>query len=158
MRRHAARGFTLLELMIVLVVVAILAAFAIPSYIEQVHKSRRADAIRTLGQLQLGLERWRAENPCYGRSAGAGCPNTLVFTESGAYPALPTATDSPYYSLDIPAASATPTGYVITATRRTGSAQAKDRCGDYTFTLAGGVLSKTLSNNASGSTPSNCSL
>jgi len=157
MRRNHS-GFTLLELMIVLVVVAILATFAIPSYIEQIHKSRRADALRTLGQLQLGLERWRAENPCYGRSGGAGCPSTLTFTESGAYPAVPTATDSQFYSLAIPAASATPTGYVITATRRTGSGQATDRCGDYTFTMAGGVLSKTISNNASGSTTSNCSL
>ena len=156
MRRNAARGFTLLELMIVVVVIAIIAAFAIPSYIEQVHKSRRADAIRTLGQLQLSLERWRAENPCYGQSGGAGCPST--WTESGTYPVTPTATDSPYYALTIPAASATPTGYVITATRRSTSGQASDRCGDYTFTMAGGVVTKTLSNNASGSTNSNCSL
>jgi type IV pilus assembly protein PilE len=155
MRRNHS-GFTLIELMIVLVVVAILAAFAIPSYIEQIHKSRRADAIRTLGQLQLGLERWRAENPCYGQSGGAGCPTT--FTASGTYPAVPTATDSPYYSLAITAASATPTGYVITATRRSGSGQATDRCGDYTFTMAAGVLSKTISNYASGSSTSNCSL
>ena len=149
-------GFTLIELMIVLVVIAILAAFAIPSYIEQIHKSRRADALRTLGQLQLGLERWRAENPCYGQSGGAGC--TTTFTASGTYPVVPTATDSPYYSLAIPAASATETGYVITATRRSGSGQATDRCGNYRFTMAAGVLSKTLSNNASGSTTSNCSL
>jgi type IV pilus assembly protein PilE len=155
MRRNDS-GFTLIELMIVLVVVAILASFAIPSYIEQIHKSRRADAIRTLGQLQLGLERWRAENPCYGQSGGAGCPTT--FTASGTYPVVPTATDSKYYSLAITAASATPTGYVITATRRSGSGQANDRCGDYTFTMAAGILTKTISNNASGSTTSNCSL
>lgn len=153
--RNDNRGFTLIELMIVLVVVAILAAFALPSYIEQVHKSRRADALRTLGQLQLSLERWRAENPCYGQSGGSGC-GTTTFTASGTYPSVPTATDSPYYTLTIPVASATPSGYVITATRA--GAQAGDRCGDYTFTMAGGVLTKTISNNASGSTPSTCGL
>jgi type IV pilus assembly protein PilE len=155
MRRDVARGFTLLELMIVVAVIAIIAAFAIPSYIEQIHKSRRAEAIRTLGQLELALERWRAENPCYGRSAGVGCPTTLTWTESGTYP-TPTASDSEYYTLTIPAASATPTGYVIKATRKGG--QATDRCGDYTFTMTAGVLSKTISNNASGSSASNCSL
>ena len=141
MNRHRAKGFTLIELMVVVAIVGIIAAIALPSYTEQVHKSRRADAIRTLGQLQLGLERWRAENPCYGQSGAAGCPDP--FTASGTYPALPTAADSPYYTLSF--VSATPTGYSIKATRRVGSAQATDRCGDYTFTFATGVLTKSAS-------------
>ena len=147
MRSHFVKGFTLIELMVVVAIVAIIAAIALPSYKEQVAKSRRSDAVRALGQLQLNLERWRAENPCFGQSGAGGCP---TFTASGTYPAVPTATDSPYYSVTI--ASATATGYSITAAPRSGSAQAGDRCGTYTFTSAAGVLTKSASGG------SNCSL
>ena len=40
-----SRGFTLIELMIVVAVVAILAAVAYPSYLDYVRKARRADVI-----------------------------------------------------------------------------------------------------------------
>ena len=59
MSRHAVKGFTLIELMVVLAIVAIIAAIAIPSYAAQVRKSRRADATST---------RW--EMPNSGKSAG----------------------------------------------------------------------------------------
>jgi len=48
-KRHSAEhGFTLIEVLIVLVIVAILAAVAIPSYQSSVLKSRRTDAKETL--------------------------------------------------------------------------------------------------------------
>ena len=147
MRLRLAKGFTLIELMVVVAIVAVIAVIALPSYTEQVRKSRRSDAIGALGQLQLALERWRAENPCYGESGVGGCP---TFTPSGTYPSLPSATDSPYYAVAI--ASATATGYSITAAPRSGSAQADDRCGTYTFTVTAGVLAKSASGG------SNCSL
>jgi type IV pilus assembly protein PilE len=43
-QRLAARGFTLLELMIVVAVIALLVAVALPSYQEQIRKSKRAEA------------------------------------------------------------------------------------------------------------------
>lgn len=139
-QRAISKGFTLIELMVVLAIIAIIAAIAIPSYAESVRKARRADAVREIGRLQLELERWRAENPCYGQSAAGSCP---TYTASGTYPALPDATASPYYTLTIVTANTGPSGYQITAAPRTGSAQVGDRCGTYTFTLAAGVLTKT---------------
>lgn len=116
MRRHVARGFTLIELMVVLVIVGILAAIAIPSFQEQVRKSRRADAVRAVGQMQLDLGRWRAENPSYADCGSPGCG-------SGTYPSAPV---SDYYT--ITPSGATATDYVITAVPA--GAQSGDRCGN----------------------------
>ena len=121
-----AKGFTLIELMIVVAVIAILAAIALPAYNEQVRKGRRAEAARFAGEMQLNLERWRAENPSYADCVGVGCG-------SGTYPASPDATTSPFYTVAIDAATATGTYYIITAAPRTGSAQAGDRCGNLTL-------------------------
>lgn len=132
MRRPS--GFTLIELMVVVAIIAIIAAIAIPAYTEQVRKSRRADATRFVGQLQLDLERWRAENPCYGQSGVGGCP---TFTASGTYPATPDATVSPFYAIAI--TNAVPAAYTVTAQPRPGSAQAGDRC--LTLTLTSTVKS-----------------
>jgi type IV pilus assembly protein PilE len=120
------RGFTLIELLIVMVVVSILAAIAVSSYKEQIRKSRRTEAYNYIAQMQLGLERWRAENPCYGQSAVSPC---TTFTASGTYPSTPTDT---YYTLAL--SSATTTSYTITATPKSGTAQFGDRCGVLTAT------------------------
>ena len=114
------KGFTLIELMIVVAVVAILASIAIPSYLEQSRKGRRADALRSVGDMQLALERWRSENPSYA-DCGAACG-------SGTYPTAPT---SLYYTIGV---TADATSYTITATRKAGSAQANDRCGNLSAT------------------------
>jgi len=119
-----AKGFTLIELMIVIAVIAIIAAIALPSYSEFVRKSRRAEAARFAGDMQLSLERWRAENPSYANCAVVGCG-------SGTYPASPNATTSPFYTVAVAAADGT--SYRITATPIAGSAQANDRCGVLTL-------------------------
>jgi type IV pilus assembly protein PilE len=58
-------GFTLLELMVVVLVMAILAAVAITSYTKQVRKSKRAEAKQVLSDYALRLEKWRANNATY---------------------------------------------------------------------------------------------
>jgi type IV pilus assembly protein PilE len=59
------RGFTLIELMIVVAVVGVLALVALPAYQDSVRKSRRADAISALTRLQLLQERYRGEKVQY---------------------------------------------------------------------------------------------
>lgn len=120
MRRHT--GFTLIELMVVIAIIAIIAAIAIPSYTEQVRKGRRADAARAVGQLQLDLERWRAENPSYAACAPTPCG-------SGAYPAAPV---SDYYIIQFTTPAPTATSYTVTATPA--GVQADDRCDVLTAT------------------------
>ena len=63
------RGFTLIELMVVLVIVTILLSIAIPAYEDQMRRSRRADAINGLESMVLRQEQWRANNPRYGTLA-----------------------------------------------------------------------------------------
>ncbi|WP_369600324.1 type IV pilin protein [Hahella sp. SMD15-11] len=53
-------GFTLVELMIVLVIAAILAAVAIPSYTEHVRATRRDQAVQTLHLWAQAAERYRS--------------------------------------------------------------------------------------------------
>lgn len=59
------RGFTLIELMIVVAVIAILAAIAYPSFIEQVRKARRSDAKQSLFNVAAQLETYYQDNKGY---------------------------------------------------------------------------------------------
>jgi type IV pilus assembly protein PilE len=142
-RVAARRGFTLLELMIVVAVVAILAMIALPAYFDSVRKSRRADAIASLSAVQQAQERWRANCPQYAASialpaSGASC--------SGAV-GLGLAASSAYYTYAVTGATAT--GYTATATAKPGTSQASDK--------ALGVSCTPLSVTASGVTsPTQC--
>ena len=71
MRRHntrsRARGFTLLELVVVIVILAILAGLAVPRYMRTVNRSRANEALQILGYLRESSERYYAR---YGSYAG----------------------------------------------------------------------------------------
>lgn len=62
---HTLRGFTLIELMIVVAVVGVLAAIAYPAYTESVLKGRRAQARAALSELLMQQERYMTQNNCY---------------------------------------------------------------------------------------------
>ncbi|GAI02651.1 unnamed protein product, partial [marine sediment metagenome] len=57
MRSSAKKGFTLIELMIVVAVIAILAAIAYPSYTRYVYRARRADGQDLLMRIAAAQER-----------------------------------------------------------------------------------------------------
>jgi len=60
------KGITLIELLIVIIIVGILAAIAVPSYRDYLVRSRRVDAKVALEQVRAAQEMWRAERGSYG--------------------------------------------------------------------------------------------
>jgi type IV pilus assembly protein PilE len=109
-------GFTLIELMITITIVALLTAIAYPSYLEQVRKSRRADATSSLMDGSQLLERCFTRLNAYNDGA---CPDPTGASSDG------------YYTISFDTDEPTVTTYTLVATP-TGD-QANDNCG--TFTL-----------------------
>jgi type IV pilus assembly protein PilE len=65
LRTKRILGFTIIELMIVLVIVAILLALAYPSYINYVRKAKRGEAQQLLLNWSINQEIWRSNNTSY---------------------------------------------------------------------------------------------
>jgi type IV pilus assembly protein PilE len=80
---HRDRGFTLLELMVVVAVIAILAMIAFGNYNNQVRKSRRAEAKQVLSDYALREEKLRSNAAAYTNSVttllGVGTAPTLTY-------------------------------------------------------------------------------
>jgi len=106
MRSH---GFTLIELMVVVAIVAIIVAIALPSYSRQVEKTRRADAQSALLDAAQALER------CFTRNNAYNAPACSV----------PTTSPDGFYTITL---TATPSTFNLTATA-TGS----DACSPFTL-------------------------
>lgn len=109
--KYSARGFTLIELMIVVVVIGIIAMFAYPAYLDYVRKGRRAEAQKVLMAGQISEERYRSYLNNYGDKASLAAENLALGT-----------TD--HYDFTIPTVSSV--AYQIVATAKSGSPQEDD--------------------------------
>lgn len=112
-----AAGFTLIELMFVVAIVAILLALAYPSYVDQVRKARRSDATSTLTDRAQSLERCFTRFNAYNDAA---CPSPVGPSEEG------------FYAIT---AVITATSYTLTATPQ--GDQANDACVAFTVDYLG---------------------
>ena len=63
--RAYQKGFTLVEVMIVVAIIAILAAIVIPSYQSAVRKAHRTDAKTALATIAQLMERYNTQNNTY---------------------------------------------------------------------------------------------
>jgi type IV pilus assembly protein PilE len=137
-RRAASAGFTLIELVVTMVVIAILAAIAIPSYQNQVRHSRRTDAKSALLDLAAREQNVYATTTAYGTT-----PASVGY--SGSWPVT---IGSGYYTVNLtltaavaPATSlvtGTPATFTLVATPVAGTSQALDSpCASFTLTSAG---------------------
>jgi type IV pilus assembly protein PilE len=68
--RHNMGGFTLLEVMTVVIIVGVLTAVALPMYEGVMQKGRRADAMRDLMEMASRQERFYAQNSRYTKDVG----------------------------------------------------------------------------------------
>ena len=115
-RPRSISGFTLIEVLIVVVIVGILLAISLPSYQESLRKGRRADAKAGLLDAANRQERLLLDISRY----------TLDMTELG-FAADPMISQEGNYSIDTAACGAgIATCYTVTATPRAGSPQIKD--------------------------------
>ena len=71
-------GFTIIELMIVIVIVAILVSLAYPSYIQYVRKAKRGEAQQLLLNWAINQEIWRSNNVSYNDVVDTSSPNFIV--------------------------------------------------------------------------------
>ena len=118
-------GFTLIELIIAVAVIALLAAIAYPSYREILMRSRRTDAVTSLLELRVAQEKWRANHTAY-----------AALDELN----MPAVTADGYYELRME--SNTASGFFATATPQPGGQQQGDACGTFAIDQRGPLLTQ----------------
>jgi type IV pilus assembly protein PilE len=129
--RRFNRGFTLIEIMIVIAIIGIVITIAAPSYTEYLKKGRRAEVVSLLSEQAQTLERFYTKNNVYTGITGLSTGNDF-------YTITPTIADQTF---------------LLTATRKAGTSMATDKCGDFTLTNTG---VRSMNNATTGLTTKDC--
>ena len=121
-------GFTIIELMIVIVIVAILVSLAYPSYVQYVRKAKRGEAQQLLLNWAINQEIWRSNNISYNGVTDTTSPDYII----------PGHDDYDFTPSNVTAAS-----YTLQATAKSGNDQQNDEarngtsCATITLTQRG---------------------
>ena len=73
-RMKIEKGFTLIELMIVVAIIGILASIAWPSYVDYVRRGKAAEATSVLADLKIRMEQYYQDNKTYLDAGGLTAP------------------------------------------------------------------------------------
>lgn len=130
MRRQS--GFTLLELMIVVAVIAILMSIAIPTYLRYSYRARRPDGQELLLRIANAQERYYATFNRYGSLDEIGFEDPAI-------------SEKKYYSATLPAVNSS----TFTATAAPQGDQLKDDCGSLSIDAVGNKSSSGTTTNGS---------
>jgi type IV pilus assembly protein PilE len=128
-QRNQNRGFTLIELMVTVAILAILAAIALPSYSDYVLRGRLVEAMSTLAGHRVKMEQFYQDNRTY---VGACVAGTIAAT--------PAATQNFTYACNIPDAQT----YTVSATGQgslSGFVYTIDQSNNQATTVSGGAAS-----------------
>lgn len=118
-------GFTLMEVMITVAIVAVLAAIAIPNYVQYITRSNRSEARQQLLEGAAFMQRCFTQNNDYRCAVPAGL-------------AQAPATGAPRYNIALATGGAVGSiTYTLRATRTPGSAMATDECLNFEVTHDG---------------------
>ncbi|MBK3760301.1 type IV pilin protein [Stutzerimonas frequens] len=105
MARYKARGFTLIEVMIVVVIIGILAAIALPNYRQYVIRSNRTAAQAQMLEIANRQQQFLLANRSYADTAALTASGFALSTEV-----------SPHYSFAVTVGSGTVPSFLITFT------------------------------------------
>jgi type IV pilus assembly protein PilE len=151
-KKMRSRGFTLIELMIVVAIVAILSSVAYPSYRDSIDKSRRAETRAQLMDAVQFMQRFYSQNDRYDvtnavPAVAAALPAALQVSPRGA------AAGTQIYDIGFATGSPTQTGFMLQAVPRTGGVMANDKCGTLQINQVG---RRTVTGNSGGATAETC--